>query len=382
MSIESEYYLSPKYVGERFKNHAIPLVLLREIAVFQDLISETARWHYYNDNPDRSRLPSGFADWARLELSHVGEGSAVAQIKLRVSDEIPNHADLQYYEKAKSSVLKALSAASAEAANDETIRGHLPPHLLSFFDRIGRGLLSDERIEFASSGQAANSKTAATLDEKTRKRLTRAAKMHEYTKELVVRGSVSQLKQDIGLFKVDLIAGTSVEAPVTPEYLDKIVEALQTYTESDKKRVLVKGVARFDLNDQLKRFDSIDGVEILDTLDVGARLDEFRNLRNGWLDGSGTMYKNRDLDRLSNLFKLYYSNQLPNPYLFPTEDGDVLAEWQTDRHNVTLEIALSTFESALDVYERGGDDEQEDAFDLSGSAGWVLLNKRLQQFIG
>ncbi len=380
---DKTYFLSPIFGGKRFENHAIPLVLLKDIAVLQDLIAETARWHFLEENPNRTRMPNGFLEWGRLELVAVDEGSAIPQIDLAIPDDVPDSDDQHYFTKAKNSITDAIKAAStSNAANDDQITDHLPPELLGYFDRIGRGLRDDEYIDFlTSNGQPAR------LNINSRKRLTKASKLLEYTKEVLIRGSVAQIKQDTNTFKVDLIVGNSVEVPLAPEYIDTVFEASRTYNEKNIRYVVIKGIAKFARTSLMQSFESVEHVRLLEPLDIGARLDELRKLKKGWLNEESPKLSHAGLSTLSSKFDQYYSSGLRLPYLFPTEEGDVLAEWQTDTQNISLEVTIDDksekfLDAILLMFDMDGDNDQEKALNLKDSASWQTLNETLLSILG
>src|SRR5271165_729147 len=80
--MEPVEFFKPKMVGGRFEGHAIPLELLRDLAVLEEMVVEVAKWRYLEDNPGRTRSPRGFSEGISLSLAAVGEGSAIATIVL------------------------------------------------------------------------------------------------------------------------------------------------------------------------------------------------------------------------------------------------------------------------------------------------------------
>lgn len=79
----------------------------------------------------------------------------------------------------------------------------------------------------------------------------------------------------------------------------------------------------------------------MDPLDIGARLDDLRVLKDGWLDGAGIALPSAGLDWLTGAFEELYPDDVPLPYLYPTESGGVRAEWSLEGFEVSLEIDLS-----------------------------------------
>ena len=64
-------FLSPRLVGERFLGHAIPLEVLRDLAVLEEMLVETAKWGYMQEHPDRKRIPRGFTNGVSLKLTGI-----------------------------------------------------------------------------------------------------------------------------------------------------------------------------------------------------------------------------------------------------------------------------------------------------------------------
>ena len=50
---------------------------------------------------------------------------------------------------------------------------------------------------------------------------------------------------------------------------------------------------------------------------TAARLDEFRNMRNGWLEGEGSAPSHAGMDRLADSFDRYSPDETPLPYTYP-----------------------------------------------------------------
>ena len=50
-------FLKPKLVGARFQGHAIPLEVLKDLAVLEEMVIEVAKWQFIKDHPGRERAP-------------------------------------------------------------------------------------------------------------------------------------------------------------------------------------------------------------------------------------------------------------------------------------------------------------------------------------
>ncbi len=191
--MNEEYtFLKPRFDGKRFTDHSLPLDVLKDLAVFNDLIAETAKWLYLKENQGRKRIPKGFLEDVSLKLVAIEEGSAIPKIVMIVSMTSATlfpPVSQQYFEKARDSVIAAIDAAEYHTSITE----HLPEHLLSFFERLGRSLEDGECIEFAPDRPS----RPARLHRDSRRALILASeKALDYTEEVELRGLIPEVDQD------------------------------------------------------------------------------------------------------------------------------------------------------------------------------------------
>jgi len=83
-------------------------------------------------------------------------------------------------------------------------------------------------------------------------------------------------------------------------------------------------------------------MEIRDPSGLASRLDELRELKDGWLDGSGRSLNSTDLARFESLFAAQYSSELPRPFVYPTTEGGIQLEWTSGSIEVSIEVELHT----------------------------------------
>ena len=312
-------FLSPRMEGDRFDEHAIPLELLKDLAVLEEMIIEVAKWCYRQSHKDRKRIPRGFADGIALKLTAIEPGSVIAQIDLFVqSDGLLPPGSQVYFERGREHFLGAIDAAD----RDGRITEHLPEPLLGYFDRIGRGLREGEAIVF----DRCNAARPARLTRSSRRKLLLASSQtRELTEEVTLRGTIPEADQERMTFDLQLPNGTRVPAPLAAQHLTTVLEAFNGFQQGT--RVQVRGIGRFNRNERLQGLAEVEHIGILDPNDVAARLDDLRGIKNGWLDGRGFAPSSQGLDWLARCFASYYPDALPPPYLYPTAEGGVQAEW-------------------------------------------------------
>ena len=113
--------------------------------------------------------------------------------------------------------------------------------------------------------------------------------------------------------------------------------------------------------------------ESVDSLDPASRLDEFRDMQDGWLDGYGYAPSPRGLDWLSSSLKRRYAADAPSPYIYPTPEGGVSLEWSIGPHRASLEIDLDTREAEWHCLNLATDHSYERDLQLDAPQDWAWL---------
>ncbi len=120
---------------------------------------------------------------------------------------------------------------------------------------------------------------------------------------------------------------------------------------------------------------------VVDLPDVAARLNEIRNLKDGWLDGKGRAPSASGLEWFARILRKLGTKGTPPPYLYPTPEGGVRAEWSLGSQDVSLDVdcdrhsgewhRLDTSSNSGDFRALGMDDE--------GIVNWIADELRSLQ---
>lgn len=363
---------SPRYEGERFKSHRLPLDLIEDLYVLREMTIEMAKQIYLEKNKGRQRVPRNFTRDISFELEGISAGSTIPKIIL-VSGlsgmfPQPNH---DYFAEAPSRIIKAIEVAHAGGAN---ITDYANQDVLKFFDQLGKKLREGESINFSQSSDGAK----AVLNKESRKRLLLASsKSKEYTESLALRGLVTALDKDRVSFELQLPNGTKVKGVYNEEHLKSLEEALIGL--EDGQRVMIRATGTFSATDKLKSVQDIEEMSLLDAFDVPSRLEDLSLLKSGWLDGSQGEPLNRDgLKWLSETFENYYhSDDLPLPAAFPTPEGNVQFEWSFDSSEISLEVDLVTQKADYFDLDTASKKEKSEQLNLADEGDWKKLNEWL-----
>ena len=363
----NQEFLRPRLVGRRFDEHTLPLDILKDFSALEEMLIEVAKRQYLAAHPDRQRTPKGFTKGLELHLTAVEKGSAIPVIALAFATLFPS-ADADYFDQAKDQIVEAIAA--AEYGQQPA----LPPELLRYFDRFGRGLHEGEAMEFPrSNGQT------ASLTPATRERLLRASQAESWTEETTLKGRIPEVDQADHSFELELRSGTKLKAPLLEAHRKTVLEAAVGYRTG--VTVAIKGVIERDRADRPKRFESVEHVTSLDPLDIETRLEELAQLQDGWLDGKGRALDRASLIRLAQAFDERFSTNLPLPHLYPTPEGGVQAEWTLGPWEVSLEVALPSLAADYQAVHTATGETREQTLSLAADdgTGWGALNEALAQ---
>jgi len=237
-------------------------------------------------------------------------------------------------------------------------------------------LHADEYIEFARP----NEQHSVRLTKETRRKLVLASHVREFTEDIIVRGCVPEADQDSMTFELQIINGPKITGPIPEQHLEIIVEAFVGYQNG--KRILVQGVGRYNRQNRLTGMASIEHITFLDPLDVPARLDEFRCLKKGWLEGTGEPPPKAGLDWLAAQFSSLYPDDVELPHVYPTEEGDILAEWSLGGGEASLDIDLAKKTGVWHWLDTKNEQEDEQEFNLESPDAWNEIAGRLRQLGG
>lgn len=362
--MDSKLFLKPRLTGARFEGGAIPLEILADFAVLEEMIVEVAKWKYREANPGRKRVPRGFTDGMVLKLTGVENGSAIPIISLILAGStLLPPSSLSFFDEARSAIIGAIGAAE----QGQVITKYLPRKLLGYFDRFGRNLGDGEAIEFTEGLGS----PPVRLTKETRRTLVLASSQEEVTDEIVVHGVIPEVDQHANTFHIQLLDGTKLKAPLTQQHYDAVLEAFNNYKLGLRTRIYASG--RFNRANRLQGIASVEHISVLDPLDVGARIDELKLLKHGWLDGNGFSPAHESLDWLAGVFDRYLPDDLPLPYLYPTPEGGVRAEWSIKPYELSLNIDLTARTGGWHSLNLDDDDEQSRTLNLNDATAWEWL---------
>ena len=205
-----------------------------------------------------------------------------------------------------------------------------------------------------------------------------------YEDAYVLRGEVVGTTRDKGLFTLKTASGESYSIRINDSISETVDKAESGFGWGGspfrpKALVMITGEGTFRPDGTLKSVNTVDSMDPIDPLDPTVRLDELRNLKDGWLEGHGKAPSSDGLDWLAEFFQDSYPADLPLPYLYPMEDGGISAEWEVGDKEIDVEIDLDNRRGTGIFYK---DADEEFAVSFKDEASVKELRDRIRSLKG
>lgn len=362
---------APRYEGERFNEHRLPLDLIEDLSVFQEMTIAMAKVIYKEKNQGRERIPKDFTKGISFELENIAEGSTIPKIVLitAMSGLFPQQ-NVAYFEEAKDRIVEVVQSAE----DDTNINSHAPDFVLKYFSRFGKKLGENEFIEFNPNGI----KKAKFTRESRKKIIKASSKANEYNEDVKLRGFISEMDFQKMSFTIDLLNGQRLTSSYESEFQNILKTALISFTERIKKKISISSSVRFNKTDNIIKIESVESISDLEDLDVSFRLEEIGYLKKGWFNSESDSFNMHQLLWLSTEFDDKFNPELKLPYTFPSPDANIQFEWSSDNIEADLYVDLKNKKGELSILKIDKDDEILFDLDLNSIDGWKKLNEQIQ----
>ncbi|GGG09051.1 hypothetical protein GCM10011344_07070 [Dokdonia pacifica] len=365
---------APRFDGSRFENHTMPLELLEDLKVLQEMTVEMAKALYLEQNTDRQRVPKNFTQGISFELEGLQEGSTIPKIIMTfaLAGMFPE-ANVTYFEQASEHIKEVVQIAS----EDGNISENAPSSVLAYFNRFGKKLREDEHIEFRPE----HSDKKARFTRNTRRKLISASSTSgEYTEDTMLRGTLCEMDKSKLSFQIETPSGKKITG-----FYDELQysQFLQAFGASQgNQKVIVNGLGKFSSFSKLKEIKSVEELILLDENDLGYRLDELSQLKDGWLNGEGTKLSKEALKWFELKFETFIEALEVNTYAYPTPDGNLQLEWSNEDLDIELVVNLETKTSDLQIINHTNpSNETNIILELSEDDSWSELNTLLKEHL-
>lgn len=372
-SDESTPFLGPRLVGKRFVEHSIPLEVLSDLAAIQDILITVANTVYKEQN-DAQRGPNNLRRGVSLQLTNVGEGSAVAMLELRIGPDVSKIDDVKNaFGEAKNRLVSALNAANL--GDRVAALKALNPDILARFEKLGSSLKPGEFVEFAP--ETKDESQRARLDTSSRVFLAGLVKEGAPVEQRVeIRGVISAISTvDLG-FTIRNFAGDVVPCNLAgnPDRLALTVQATKSVQAVDfLERVVLSGTGLVADNGTVQSIKDVDSLEIVPRHDVLTRIEELRVTTPESFVATA-VFSDEKLDWFLKGALSSFNEETGYPAIFIGPDQDLFLEWKRDSYTVSVEIDTDQQDAEIQLHDSETKRSTFEECALESAAHWRTLS--------
>lgn len=124
--------------------------------------------------------------------------------------------------------------------------------------------------------------------------------------------------------------------------------------------------------------NSVNSISVDETA-LRSRIEELKQLQQGWLDGSGEPLDSDQLEWLVECLVKHFHGPGLFPYLFPTPEGKVLLEWMIADCSVTLEIHLNNRHASWHSLNLLSNEVDESYYEIDHANAWKDIASRVKK---
>ncbi len=356
-------FIQPRFEGERFAEHTLPIDVAADLRAYEELVVELAKRLYLRENPGRQRVPKGFDSDFQLHIEKVDEGSSRPLLSIVAAGTLllPG-TNGDYFERSRDLINECIAAPEGQLPEA------FPSELLKYFNRFGRSLRSDEKVEFRTGDGA-----VATLTPDRRKHLVLAAD-REYEREVELNGTIEEADWQKSTFRLRQTDGSKVTVPMPDSFRDKVREI----GGHRRHLVSVYAVGAFDEWDVLRKVVSTEIIDVQPNYELNARFDALREIEDSWLDGQGKAPNPARLEEVAARMIRQYPEHSALPAMVATPEGGLLLEWDNEM-DPSLEFLPEEPRAVFHAFDRSGEDIEK-TFDLTNDSGWGRLFRTVSYF--
>ena len=333
----TEPTLTIAFTGGRFVNGQMPTDFLPDITALGIALREAAK-EQYRTRTQRNRVPVGFADEVSTAISAVSTGSTNVTISTiqKPTPEGETPPLLSPYGEDIAKGWEQVVLELAQSHNGDSRR----PTWAGLLRRFGLHFTEGEAARLSANGYI------ATYDRQTRRAYLRTRFPDEhYTEWNAIDGYIHARDINAGNFGITVDGEHTITAQAPQLWRSEIDRAFTLRMNGINATVSLVGEVTYDARGQPTAVANISETCVNHPLDISRQIRRLAGLSEGWLDGKsqGKAIATDHLDWLQNILEDdIHLSDATLPRLFPTPEGNILAEWHIGNAAASLEIDCAT----------------------------------------
>jgi hypothetical protein len=354
------------FKGSRFDGGVMPLSVLPELAAYQNLVLSAARFLFSLQNPGRQRIDKGFEDKFRLGMKEIQPGSAVPQV-VRYFEEsqvfmFPESREPDIFDEARDLVEALIGGEEipGEFLKGQEVSESVRRELFGKFNGFGKTLSKDEYVLVGAPGN----RNGVRYDHDKRLRLL--LKVNNRYEDLVdLEGILTKVDKDQNQISIRQADGIKIDVRISPLFLGSAIASLTT-----DQRIRVQGTGIFDETGKLLQVPLV--TDLMPEgkaqgragcrLTIAEQLAGLEKLPVGWFHPGSPAFQKAEIDSAGMFLEvLVEANGFPVPWLYPTPEGEIRAEWACSDREWILELDAAgrkAFVMMIRLLEEGGAEEE------------------------
>ncbi len=351
-------YLKISLDEARFDKGNIPSDVQKLLNCVRDFFGEIAKWRFELDNLDKDIA----SEKEFLELIRNLESAQSNQESLEKNE----NEFSTCFELAKRDFIEIINSAN----RNKVVESVVPFEILKLFEKE-RSFRVDKtiKLEFHQNSEPILFTREAYL------RIVEVLSNDFKFGEFLIRCTVSKIDKDSMTIHLLFPNGKRLVGAISHRHLEVLINGKKG--NEIKLNVMVEGSGMYNADGELIRVESIKEITPFDLSDVLTRLDEFRDLKKGWLDGEeGVPPSFEGLDWLSSLIKNKFLSDVPLPYTYPKPDGGIQLEWSFPNSiDADLEVDLISHTGLWTNYDMSNNcnpTTQKLALDENNDWTWLI----------
>ena len=126
----------------------------------------------------------------------------------------------------------------------------------------------------------------------------------------------------------------------------------------------------------------MDALEVQANYQLVSRFDSLTTMEKGWFEGNGIAPEKEPLMAVAERFVGNYPETLPLPAIVPTQEGNLLFEWDVPG-SPSVDLELASMRADFHAFLPGGGDLEQD-FSLTTDEDWkaffTFLDENLERY--